>query len=178
MDWNKLKFTKLEQGILDFLFRNPTTSFNGKELAKSLNVSQTAISKASRRLVKLELIKLDKKIQLSIKLNRENKKTFILKRITNLKELYVSGLISILEKKFPGVTIILFGSYSYGEDTEESDIDIAIIGYKEKNIDLVQIEKYFQKELRLHFFKDFNSIPKNLKENIFNGITLKGAIKL
>ena len=178
MDWNKLKFTKLENEIIEFLFRNPTSIFNGKELANSLNVSQTAIAKSVKNLSKLELLIVEKKIILSIKLNRMNKEIFTLKKIFNLKEMYSTGLVSNLSDVFAGATIVLFGSYSHGEDTEGSDIDIAIIGYGEKKLDLERFEKKLERKIQLHFFKKDNEIHKNLKENIINGIILEGAVKL
>lgn len=178
MDWNKLKFTKLENELIEFLFRNPTTVFNGKELAIKLKVSQTAIAKSVRNLTKLGLLNMEKKILLSIKLNRENKDIFTLKRIFNFKEMYISGLVQHLSSEFPGSAIVLFGSYSYGEDTEESDIDIALIGYKDRSIDLQSFDSRLQRKTQIHFFKDNKDIHKNLKENIINGIVLYGAVKL
>ncbi|MEK6909382.1 MAG: nucleotidyltransferase domain-containing protein [Nanoarchaeota archaeon] len=178
MDWNKLKFTKLENNILEFLFRNPTTIFNGKDLSTKLKVSQTAISKSVKNLSRIELLDVKKRILLSIKLNREDKDIFSLKRIFNLKEMYASGLIKKLSTEFPGSAIVLFGSYSYGEDTEESDIDIAVIGYMEKDINLKGFEAKLQREIQIHFFKKNEDIHKNLKENIINGIILDGALSL
>jgi len=178
MDYSKVKFTHLQEKILNELFRNPTTQFYGKEMAEKLNVSKTAISYAVRDLAKMDLIKLEKKFLLSIKLNRENKETFDLKRLYNLKNIYFSNLINNLSDKLPGATIVLFGSYAFGEDTEDSDIDIAIIGYKEKSIDTTKEEKNMKRKIQLHFFEEFDKIKENLKENIINGIVLKGHIKL
>ena len=118
---------------------------------------------------------------LSIKLNRDNPEIFILKKINNLKFLYGSGLVKHVSSKFPGSTIIVFGSYSYGEDTEDSDIDLAIIGYSERDIgnkELKMYEKRLERKIQLHFFKSINEINKNLRENIINGLVLEGAIKL
>ena len=64
-----------------------------------------------------------------------------LKRADNLKQIYESGLADFLEKEFAGGTIIFFGSYSRGEDMASSDIDIAVIGRKEKQIDLTNFPK-------------------------------------
>ncbi len=178
MDWNKLKFTKLENEIMEFLFRNPTTSFMGKEIAEKIKVSQTAVAKSVNRLSKICLLIREKKILLSIKLNRDDKDIFDLKRVYNLKSIYSSWLLKKLSEDLPGSVIILFGSYSTGEDTEESDIDLAIIGYNEKKINLISFENKLQRRIQLHFFSDFKKINKNLKENIINGIILKGSITI
>lgn len=178
MDRYKVKFTILEEKILNFLFVNPTTTFHGRELARKLNVSPTAISMSIRKLLKKNLINIKKNVMLSISLNRENKDVFNLKRVENLKAIYESGLMNLLNKTFPGSTIIVFGSYAYGEDTEGSDIDIAVIGSNKKNVNLSNETKKLQREIQLHFFHDMNMPNKNLKENIVNGIVLKGAIEI
>ncbi len=178
MDWNKLKFTKLDSEIMEFLFKNPTTSFMGKEIANRVKVSQTAVAKSISRLSKIGLVNREKKIVLSIKLNRDNKDLFDLKRVYNLKNIYSSEIIGELSKDFPGSTIILFGSYSSGEDTEESDIDLAVIGYKEKKIGLIKFENKFQRKIQIHYFNNLKNIEKNLRESIINGITLKGSIAI
>jgi len=181
MDWDKLKFTKLEEEILNFLFRNPTTEYNGKELANEVKASQTAIAKSIKLLSQKNIIILNKKIHLSIRLNREDEEIFILKRIYNLKNLYSSCLVMELSKNFRGNTISVFGSYAHGEDTEESDIDISIIGNSKNTFDnnsLSKYEKKLQRNISLHFFKDVNSINNNLRDNILNGIVLSGALTL
>ncbi len=178
MDWDKLKFTKLENEIMEFLFRNPTTSFMGKEIANKVKVSQTAVAKSVNRLSKIGLVTREKKILLSIRLNRDDKDIFELKRVYNLKNIYSCELLGKLSKNLPGSTIILFGSYSFGEDTEESDIDMAIIGYNDKKMDLTLFENKLQRKIQLHFFSDLKKIEKNLRESIINGITLKGSITI
>lgn len=178
MNNNTKKFTRTEDEILNLLFMHPTTKFRGRALARMLKKSASGVIKSIRNLERKNLVNVKTDFTLSISLNRENKETFILKRITNIKSLYESGLISFLSDKFPGSTIIVFGSYSYGEDTEESDIDIAIIGYSERRVELLKYDKQLQRTIQLHFFENIKNINKNLRTNIINGILLEGAIKL
>jgi len=114
----------------------------------------------------------------SIELNRENRRVIQLKMIDNLKQIYDSGLADFLEKEFAGATIILFGSYSKGEDTIRSDIDIAIIGRKEKEVKLIDFEKILERKIFINFYRTIKEIHKNLKENIFSGIVLYGGVEL
>ena len=102
----------------------------------------------------------------------------MLKRLFNLKELYSSGLLAALSIEFPGSAIVLFGSYSNGEDTEDSDIDIAIIGYHEKEINIRLFEKLLQRSLQFHFFKKSTDVHADLRENIINGVVLEGVLKI
>jgi len=177
----ELKLTNLQQRILRLLFVKVGVSLNALGIAKNLKVSQPAVSKALPFLVKEEFVKLQKDKEsgrFSIELNRENHKIMQLKRADNLRLIYEFGLADYLEKEFAGATIILFGSYARGDDTLNSDIDIAIIGRKDKLINLINFEKIFERKIILNFYNSFKDIHKNLKENLFNGIILYGGVEL
>ena len=177
----KLKLTKLQQEILRFLFIKSGKTFNARWLAKSLEVSPPAISKALPFLEtqKYIIVKKDKESKrLSIKLNKDNPLIIELKRAENLKMVYESGLVKFLHDSFPGATIILFGSYSKGEDTINSDMDLAVIGTKQKEINLEKFEKLLEREININTYPNFKEVHKNLKENLCNGILLKGGIEL
>ncbi len=177
----KLKFTQLQERILSFLFDNAGKSFNQRNLAKELKVSSTAIAKSLDNLKKESLITISKDPStniITIGLNRENPKVIQFKRAENLKSIYGSGLFDYLDSEFLGGTIILFGSYSFGQDLFNSDIDVAIIGNKEKNLRLDKFEKALNKKIILQFYPSFKKIHKELKENLLNGIILQGGIEL
>ncbi|MEI7719494.1 MAG: nucleotidyltransferase domain-containing protein [archaeon] len=181
METNKLQFTKLQSEIFNFLSQNVGKEINQSLIAKELKYSPTAIAKALVYLEKenIATVKRDKLMNLNlIQLNRENQKVIQLKRAENLKSLYESGILEELENQFLGSTIILFGSYSKGEDTITSDIDIAIIGRKEKEHDLSKFEKILKKEIVLNFYPSFKEIHKDLKDSLCNGIVLSGGIIL
>jgi len=180
MDMYKLKFTKLQNEIFRLLCIKSGTSLNQRKIASLLGVSPTAISKSIKSLEKNNLIKINKEEAMnlvSVRFNREDSRAVALKRAENLEMIYESGLVEFLGK-FSGASIILFGSYSYGEDTMESDIDIAIVGSKRKDIDVKVFEKLLEREIIINFYKSFKEIHKHLKENICNGIVLKGGIEL
>ena len=96
----------------------------------------------------------------------------------NLKLVYETGLADFLRVNFAGGTIVLFGSYSLGEDTVTSDIDMAVIGRKSKRVDLEKFEKMLERKININFFPSFNEVHKNLRENLFNGIILLGGVEL
>ncbi len=181
VDRYKLKWTRLQNNIFRLLCIKVGEKLNLRIIAKELKVSPTAISKSIKELEKEEIIEIErsKTMNLSlVELNRDKKEVVELKRIENLKMIYGSGLVDTLEEKFPGSVIILFGSYSYGEDTNTSDIDLAIIDRKEKQLDLENYEKIFEREIRINFYDNFSEIHKNLKNNILSGIILSGRISL
>lgn len=181
MDTSQLGFTRLQNEIFRILCIETGVSLNQREVAKALFVSPTAVAKALKGLEKDALIKVERSKTMnliSIRLNRDNPKVIALKRVENLKQVYESDILGYLDGCFPGSTIIIFGSYSQGEDTVDSDIDIAIIGYKEKDLDLSKYEKILKRSISLHNYMSLKEINRNLKGNILNGITLQGVVEL
>ena len=177
----KSKLTLLQQEILRFLFMNACETFNARGLSMHLGVSQPAVSKALPFLERHEFVNVskDKKSKrLSIKLNMENSTVIGMKRADNMRQLYESGLAQFLREKFPGCTVVVFGSFSKGEDASKSDIDIAVVGAKNKDIDLSDYEKKLMKEIRISFYKSFKEINNELKGNILGGILLSGWVEL
>ena len=178
---DKPKFTLLQEEILRFLYSHADKEFNKRNLAKMLRVSSTAIAKSLKKLVSENFIIKSKNTStkiISIKLNRDNPKTIQLKRADNLKNIYLSGLFDYLDSNFLKSTIILFGSYSFGYDTSTSDIDIAIIGKKEKKLEVENFEKLLGKKINIQFYSNLREIGKELRENLCNGIILQGGIEL
>lgn len=177
---NKLKLTVLQREILDILSVKVGDVLSQRDLSKITGFSPTAIMKAVRGLIGFKLIHfdIDKSGRSEISLDFNNEKVAYMKRIFNLNSIYESGLNSFLENKFPSATIVLFGSYARGDDTLKSDIDIAIIGAKEKNVNIKKYEDILEREIILQFYDSFSKVHKNLKENIFNGVIYSGGIEL
>ena len=184
MDIYSLKWTRLQSEIFRLLCIKAGQTLNLREMARLLRVSPTAVSKALTTMDDLVLIKKSKTLRLlSISLNRDNYKAIQMKRVENLKMIYESGLPDLLFNTLPGCTISLFGSYSRGEDTyfsdeNRSDIDIAVIGSKEKKIDLETFDSLLERKVNINFYNSWKDIHEHLKESIFSGIILSGGINL
>ena len=177
----KLRLTVLQAEIMRLLFVKAGTSLNQRAIARLLDVSSPAIMKALPKLEKEGLITLkqdEESKRWSIELNRDDVRVMGLKRSDNLSQLYESSLIAFLSDKFPAAIIILFGSYSYGTDTVDSDIDIAIITKKEKEVDLTSFNKELERNITIQFYESLSGIHNNLKNSIINGIVLNGVIEL
>lgn len=178
MNNNKLNFTILEQRIFSFLCVRAGEKLSQREIAKLLNVSPTAVSKSVKKLLQKNLVRIEKTKNINfVSLNRDEQRIIELKRVENLKQIYLSGLSDYLLNNLHGATIILFGSYSRGEDIFNSDIDIAIIGRKEKKLKLDKYEKLLNRNIHILFFESWNKINKHLKNNILNGIVLHGSVE-
>ncbi|MFT4312258.1 MAG: nucleotidyltransferase domain-containing protein [Candidatus Woesearchaeota archaeon] len=179
MNSYKLKFTMLEQDIIQLLALRSGEKFSQREIAKILTVSPTAISKSIPKLEKSTLITVEKtNITHYVSYNTFNKQAIELKRVQNLRIIYTSGLKEFLCEHLAGSTIIVFGSFSKGEDTKDSDIDIAIIGRKPKKIPLEKYELKTFRKINLNFYKSWNDIHIHLKNNILQGFVLHGSVQL
>ncbi|PIN99989.1 hypothetical protein COT72_04100 [archaeon CG10_big_fil_rev_8_21_14_0_10_43_11] len=179
MDKYKQEFTRLETALFSLLCKRAGEKLSQRELAGLLSVSPTAVSKAVHRLLDENLAKREKtRTAHFVSFNINYPRAIQLKRVENLRLVYVSGLSDFLEEKLAGATIILFGSYARGEDTKGSDIDIAVIGRKEKYLNVAAYEKELHKMININFYDSWKSIHKHLKNNLLNGIVLEGGVEL
>ncbi len=179
MDIYTLNFTALEQDIFSLLCLKAGEKLSQREIAMMLKVSPTAVSNSTKKLRERNLIKVEKTKTINfISFNRSEKRAVELKRIENLKNVYLSGLSDYFENTLPGGTIILFGSYSRGEDTNTSDIDLAVIGRKDKALNLEKFERGLNRKIHVNFYDSWKKIHPHLKNNILNGVLLSGGIEL
>jgi len=175
----KIKLTVLQQKILRLLFVKAGTSLNQRQIANLLDVSQPAVMKSLPGMKGMIKASQDKTTRRwSVELNRDDHRTMQMKRADNLRLVYETCLADFLEREFAGATLILFGSYSRGEDTVNSDVDVAIIGRKDKKIDLTAYERVLERKINLNFYNSLQAVHKSLRENLCNGIVISGGVEL
>ncbi len=164
--------------ILQEFFDFPTKGFLMRELSRRTKIAQPSVINHLKALIKEDLIIREKNGLYAVyKANRENEIFKTLKTSDVILRMKISGLIDyIYDIVFPDV-IILFGSAAKGEDVETSDIDL-FVQAKEKKLDLVRYEKILNRKLSLLFQEDFSKLSNELKNNILNGIVVRGYIKV
>lgn len=156
---------------------NPTDSFRLRELSRLSGISPLSVMNYLKEFEKEELIKKYEKRKIPFyQALRDNEKFILYKKLSIIYELNESGLVNFLWEKLSPEAIILYGSHAKGESIETSDIDIFIIG-KERMINLDEFEKKLGKTIHLIFNENVSKIPKELKNNLINGIVLKGYFK-
>lgn len=169
------EFGKVEERVFRLLCRKAGGWFSQRTLAGMVGVSPTAVGAAVKRLEKerLAAVRRRGKMKLSeVGFNRDSRRAFALKRVENLRQVYESGLADFLFESFPGCRKILFGSYSRGEDTIKSDIDIAVLDSRAKRLDLGKFEKQLERPVNVQAYENIGTVDPNLKSNILEGITL------
>ncbi|MFA4887641.1 MAG: nucleotidyltransferase domain-containing protein [Candidatus Nanoarchaeia archaeon] len=168
-----------EREILSYFFRNPTNEIHLRELSRKTKISFPWTRTIVLKLIKKELLS-ERKLGnlILLKANRENSHFRALKRSHNLFSLYEAGLIEKLKEEYHHPeAIILFGSYSRGEDTEQSDIDIAVFTGRNKQVDLSFFGKKLEREIKIIILQR-GVVNKEFLSSLANGIVLEGYLNL
>jgi len=165
--------------VAEIFFNEPTKEHYLIEISKKIRLAHTSVKKHLSALKSLSIIKetIEKKGKRAYPLYKadiESKTYKLYKKIYALAQ--IKELTEFLKDKFMPKCIVLFGSYANSEDIEDSDIDIFLECEKEE-INLSKFEKHLNRKIQLHFKGHFNDYPKELKNNIINGIVLEGYLE-
>src|SRR3989338_9511543 len=138
--------------VLDVFFDSPTKEFHARELSRKTNLSIFSVLEAIKKLSKEGIISVHKKGNMKIVKSSNSVKFIRKKRIRNLENVYDSGLVDYLNETYDNPEgIILFGSYSRGDDIESSDIDIAILTKEHKDHkSLERFGKLLSRKISIH----------------------------
>jgi predicted nucleotidyltransferase len=140
------------------IFKYPTKGLTIREIARLTNLSHTIVSKIIKELEEKGIVCIEKiKNLYLVKGNFESGEFVELKKLYNI--LSLKDLVNYLKDNCFIDIIIVFGSYSKGLDTENSDIDL-FIGYKELDVDLKKFEKELNRKIQL-FSGDLKNFLKS-----------------
>jgi len=174
-----MKQKDIKRQIKEYFFQNPTTKLRVRQIEREVMVPLPSAIRYAKELENENILK--STVIAEIKLysaDRSSNNFKLEKRLFNIKQIYDSGLVSELIKELHNPTIILFGSYSKGEDVESSDIDL-FIEITQKSINLDKYEQKLNRKIQLFQHKSIKEIKnKDLANNIINGITLNGFVEV
>jgi predicted nucleotidyltransferase len=163
---------------MKLFFDNPEKSFHIREIARLTGLSAPGVLKILKKLKEENLLESEKgKIVEDVTASRSHK--FLLqKKSYNIMRLFDSGLIDFLRDKYEEPeAIVVFGSYSRGEDTSGSDVDIAIVTKKEAQLDLREFEHYLKRKVSLYEIQ-IECSEKEFLNNLANGTVVYGFLRL
>ena len=172
--FEKVNITPLGLEILTFLARNPDQQFYMREIAKNMNKSVGGTHKTLKSLKELEFIK-EKKSGKNIyyHINQMNPS------IKNFKIFMTINELTPLVKKLRALSekIILFGSCTKGEDTNESDIDVLVLTNEKDKVNKMMVNTKFKRKIQAVVVNagDLMKIKekdKGFYQEITKGITL------
>lgn len=164
--------------VLNVFFDDPVKDFQLREISRIIKLHHKSVLIYIKKLLQLNLIKENKKtLYKSYNANTENERFKKYKKIFNQIKMYESGLVDYLEEKIMPNCIVMFGSYAKGTDIQTSDIDL-FVEAKEEKIELDKFEEKMGRKIHLIFEKEFKDLSKELKNNIINGVTLQGSLRV
>lgn len=158
--------TKKMDRIMQLIFeeRNPGSI---RAIAKRTGLSKSTVLSKLKELRKEGMIKADNSFS-GTDYARHVKSAFF------VHALHKSGLVEFLAEKYGASSIILFGSVAKGESVKKSDIDIFVESPKKIKVELKIFENKLNHEIQLFVEADIKKLPKNLFNNVVNGIKLYG----
>jgi len=169
-----MELTKSEQIILKYFATHSGTTLYESEIAKNTKVSIGSANQSLKELLKKEMVSLEKKGNMNFySLNLDNPLVRQFKVTQTIAEL--NGLITKLKPLTKSV--ILFGSCAEGIDTQNSDIDLAIVSQEEEDVRKLIKKQKIVRKIQILIFKsnDFLALSekdKPLYERIQKGIVL------
>ncbi len=175
-----MKTKDIKQIIRDYFFVNPTAKLRVREIERTLKLPLPSVIRYCRELEGENILLTVKTGNVTFYTSNRTSETYLLeKKLFNIKQMYDSGLIEYLKIELSNPGVILFGSYSKGEDIEESDIDLYVETLAKQKLNFEKYEKILKRKIQIFRHKNLKEISNlNLANNIINGISLNGFVEV
>ena len=170
-EWSKYR-------VLQVFFHQPTTKHQLREISRKTDLGPPSVKKYLEELMKEGFVeKVEEGVYPGYQATM-NEKFKSYKRTDTVRKIKDSGLLDYLENKLHPSAVVLYGSAAYGEDTEESDLDILTIAGKKK-LNLERYEKDFKRNINIKFMEEEDiTSNREFTNSLANGIVLKGFLKV
>ncbi len=160
--------------VLQIFFEEPTSIHFIREISRKIKLAPTSVRNHMKELLKDDMIKRKRyKPFDGFIANRENDNFIFYKRVYNLYSL--KNITDFLLTSYYPRLIAVYGSYSLGEDIENSDIDVIVISKTKKEVDLEIFEEKLKREIHLLVIESLENIDTKLRKKVWNGIVLYGG---
>lgn len=175
-----MKQKNIKEIIKNYFFLHPTAKFRVRQIERTMKIPLPSVIRYTKELEKEEILKAIVTANIKIYVANRVSNSFILqKRLFNIQQLFNSGLVEYIKNDLSNPSVIVFGSYSKGEDIESSDIDLYIETPSKKSLSLKNFEKKLERNIQLFVYKSIKKINnKELSNNIINGIILNGFVEV
>ena len=170
------KLTNNEREVLEHFIERPE-DIHIRGLSEELGMPYPSVRKALNDLEEKGFLESDKKSKMTF-YSPDGEKFRRAKKLVNLERLEDSGVVEFLEKKLRPEAVVLFGSYLEGRDNLESDIDLAVIGGRDRDLDLSDFEEDLDREIELTKISDIEEENTEFKNTLANGLVLQGYLEV
>src|SRR3989338_10772463 len=172
-----MKRKNIKQIIKEYFFISPTAKLRVREIERTLKLPLPSVIRYCKELEQEDILTIAKTGNVNFYTASRSETYLLEKKLYNIKQLYVSGLINYLKIELSNPAIVLFGSFAKGEDLEESDIDLYIETPSKKQLNLEKFKKILKREVQIFQHKSLKEITNHhLANNIINGVTLNNFI--
>lgn len=163
--------------VMELFFKFPEMKFHLREMERITGLSLPGIKKILSKLQKEGLLLTKKENVVQNFYASRNEKFIALKRCYNIYSLYNSGLLEAIKNTYEEPeAIVLFGSYSRGDDISKSDIDISIVTTSKKTVNFSSFEKKLDRKINLYEIILKKAEPDFIN-SLANGVVLYGYLK-
>ena len=168
----------IKEKLKEYFFINPSKKLRVRQIEREIKIPLPSVIRYVKELEKEKILKNEIIGETKFFTSNKNSKFFLReKKLYNIKSL--NPLIDFFIEEYSNPSIILFGSYSRGEDIETSDIDLYIESFSKKELNLEKYEKKLMRKIQIFKYKNIKEIKnKELINNILNGIRLTGYIEV
>jgi len=175
-----MKSTNIKETIKEFFFVNPNAKLRVRGIEKKLKLPLPSVIRYCKELKKEAILTTIKTDNVVFYTADKTSNCFLFqKKLYNIKSMYTSGLMEFIKIELNNPAVIVFGSYSKGEDVENSDIDLYIETPSSKNISLNEFENTLSRKIQVFRYRGLKEIRNiNLANNIINGIILNGYVEV
>ena len=175
-----MKRKNIKQIIKEHFFINPLLKLRVREIERALKLPLPSVIRYCKELVKEGILAIEKTgSTVFYTADRTSEKYLLEKKIYNIMQVHESGIIDHLKQELSNPPIILFGSFSKGEDIETSDIDLYIETPSKKELHLEKFERLLKRKIQIFKQKSLDGLSNpHLANNIINGITLNSYIEV
>lgn len=164
--------------IMEIFFKHPDEKFHLRRLSRITGLSMPGVKKIAEKLEREGLLFSKRENVVKNFYASRNEKFLSIKRAYNMNSIFSSGLLDFLRDKYEEPeSIILFGSYSRGDDISKSDIDLAIITSKHPDVDVTPFEKKLDRKIEVIEVRMKNA-EKEFLNTLANGIVLHGFLRV
>ena len=155
--------------ILKMFIQNPTTEMQLKHIESSTKLAKLSVLKWTKCLAGQKLLTVRSVGRTALYgLNKDNPSVKQLRILHNLN--YIDSKLGHVDGK-----VFLYGSFTRGENTEKSDIDILVIG---KNRDVIKKLKSMDSRINVSFYTPVEWSMAARKDKAFFNNVEKDKIRL
>ncbi len=172
----------IKEKIKEYFFVHPTAKLRVRHIERDVGVALPSAIRYAKELEDEKILKSAVVAGVKVYMADRGAREFLVrKKLFNVYSLFSCGLVEFLVREYSNPAIVVFGSYSRGEDVEGSDVDVYIECPKNSvsTKDVEIFEKKLMRKLQFFQYKKISDVGnKELANNILNGVVINGFVEV